>query len=131
MIFKDSNVPLHLVGAEHPNKKRSVDVLQELFRSEERFVTSVEVYREMLHRYTAIQRPDVIDSAFHALSALVDEILGFGMVEIHKARTIIDSVVGLTARDALHTAVMESAGVTKIFTFDRGFDACPGIERLY
>jgi len=122
---------MYLIGAEHANKKRSVDLLQELVRNEERLVTSIEVYQEILHRYTAIRRLDAIDPAMDTLSALVDEILGFGMDEIHKARMLIGSVDEISARDALHAAVMERAGVTRILSFDSGFDSCPGIERLY
>ena len=126
----DSNIPMYLIGAEHPNKTRSRDLLQQLIQQEERLVTSVEVYQEILHRFTAIQRIDAIDPALDTLSALVDEVLKFGMEEILKARMTIDAVEGISARDALHTAVMEAAGVTRILSFDKGFDRCPGIERL-
>ena len=122
---------MYLIGAEHANKKRSVDLLQELVRNEERLVTSIEVYQEILHRYTSIRRLDAIDPAMDTLSALVDEILDFGMDEIRKARMLIGSVDEISVRDALHAAVMERAGVTRILSFDSGFDSCPGIERLY
>lgn len=130
MIFVDSNVPMYLIGADHPNKVRSRDLLNELVQKEERLVTSVEVYQEILHRFTAIRRIDAIDPALNTLSALVDEVLGFGMTEIRKARMIINAIDGISARNALHTAVMEVAGVNQIFSFDKGFDRCPGIKRL-
>ena len=95
------------------------------------WLPSINVYQEILHRYTTIRRLDAIDPAMDTLSALVDEILGFGMDEIHKARMLIGSVDEISARDALHAAVMERAGVTRILSFDSGFDSCPGIERLY
>ena len=130
MIFIDSNVPMYLVGAPHRNKDRAIAVLTQLIRNEEQLVTDVEVYQEILHRYTAIQRPDAIDSAFENLDAIADDILTFGMAEVRAARTLIDSVPGLSARDALHVAVMRSAGTDRIFSFDNGFDSCPGIVRL-
>ena len=40
------------------------------------------------------------------------------------------SVGRLSARDALHVAVMEKVGVSRILSFDDGFDSLPGIERL-
>ncbi|MCY4528764.1 MAG: type II toxin-antitoxin system VapC family toxin [Chloroflexi bacterium] len=130
MIFIDSNVPMYLVGAPHPNKDRAVAVLTQLVRNEERFVTDVEVYQEILHRYTAIQRLDAIDAAFESLDALVDDTLSFDMTEVRIARDLITSVNGISARDALHVAVMIRADVSRIFSFDRGFDAFPGIDRL-
>ena len=130
MIFIDSNVPMYLVGAPHPNKDRSVAVLTQLTRDGEHFVTDVEVYQEILHRYTAIRRPDAIDAAFESLDAIADDVLTFGMSEIRAARVLIRSVDGLSARDALHVAVMRKAGTNRILSFDVGFDNCPGIDRF-
>ena len=130
MIFVDSNVPMYLVGASHPNKDRAVAVLTQLVGYGERFVTDVEVYQEILHRYTGTQRVDAIDAAFDSLDAIADDILTFGMSEIRAARALIRSVDGLSARDALHVVVMRKAGISRILSFDRGLDACPGIERL-
>ena len=121
---------MYLVGAPHPNKDRAVAVLTQLVRDGEQLITDVEVYQEILHRYTAIQRPDAIDAAFESLDAIADDILTFGMSEIRVARTLIGSVDGLSARDALHVAVMRKAGTNRILSFDDGFDTCPGIDRL-
>ncbi len=131
MIFIDSNIPMYLVGAAHPNKDRAVAVLTQLVRGGERLITDVEVYQEILHRYTAIRRTEAIDAAFENLDGLADDILTFGMPEVRAARSLIDSVRGISARDALHVAVMRRAGANRILSFDRGFDICPGIHRLH
>ena len=130
MIFVDSNVPMYLVGASHPNKDRLKELLDELIRGRTRFVTDVEAYQEILHRYTAIGRLDAIDPAFACLDVIADETLTFGMPEIRAAREILGAVKGLSARDALHVSIMRSAGISRILSLDQGFDACPGIERL-
>ena len=130
MIFIDSNVPMYLIGAPHPNKDRLTKLLERLIEDKERFVTDVEVYQEILHRYTAIRRPDAIDAAFASLDAITDETMTFGMSEIRAAREMIGSMDGISARDALHVAIMQSAGVSRILSMDRGFDGCLGIERL-
>ena len=52
------------------------------------------------------------------------------MTEIGIARDLINSVPSISARDALHAAVMQRAGITRILSYDRGFDVVPGIERL-
>jgi hypothetical protein len=36
----------------------------------------------------------------------------------------------LSARDALHLAIMERHGVRRIMSFDSGFDGFPGVERV-
>ena len=130
MIFVDSNVPMYLVGTHHPNKARACELVGKLIRDGERFVTDVEVYQEILHRYTAIRRSDAIDAAFRSLDAISDEVLTFGMPEIRVARTIIDSVEGVSARDALHVAIMRGSRVNRILSFDRGFDVFSDIERI-
>ena len=121
---------MYMVGMAHPNKDRAVVALTQLARDGERFVTDVEVYQEILHRYVAIQRPDAIDAAFNSLDGLADDVLTFGMAEIRSARALLGSVDSLSARDALHVAVMRKAGVSRILSFDDGFDSLPGIERL-
>ena len=130
MIFIDSNVPMYLVGAPHPNKDRTLAALARLVRDGERFITDVEVYQEMLHRYTSIHRLDAIDAAFESLDAIVDDVMTFGLSEIRDAKSLIGSVGGLSARDALHVAVMRKAGTNRILSFDHGFDICPEIIRL-
>ena len=130
MVFVDSNVPMYLVGAEHPNKDRAIEVLAELSAQGERFVTDIEVYQEILHRYASIRRFDLIDDAFQALDEVVEEVLPFGVHEIHRARSLVAEVPNLSARDAVHVAVMHSAGIERIMSFDRVFDACDGIERV-
>ena len=107
-----------------------MSILTQLVRDGEHLVTDVEVYQEILHRYMAIGRPDAIDAAFESLDAIADEILAFGMAEVRAARVLLGTVDGLSARDALHVAVMREAGTDRIVSFDRGFDACPGIRRL-
>ena len=121
---------MYLVGAPHPNKDRTLAILTQLVRDGEELITDVEVYQEILHRYTAIQRPDAIDAAFDSLDSIADDVLAFAMPEIRAARALIDSVDGLSARDALHVAIMRRAGINRILSFDTGFDSCAGIERL-
>ena len=130
MIFVDSNIPMYLVGVPHPNKDRAVALLTQMVRDGERFITDVEVYQEILHRYTAIRRHNAIDDAFDSLDRIADDVLTFGMPEIRSARALLRSVAGLSARDALHAAVMQKAGVSRILSFDEGFDSLPGIKRL-
>ena len=56
--------------------------------------------------------------------------LTFGAPEVRIARTIVGAVNGVSARDALHVAVMRSNRVNRILSFEQGFDVVPEIERL-
>ncbi len=129
MILVDSNIPMYLVGAEHPNKERAVAALQLAIAEGEPLVTDAEVLQEILHRYVAINRRDAIGPATDALLAVVDEVYPIEREDVDRARRIV-AVTALSARDAVHVAVMRRRGLKRIMSFDRGFDAVDGIERI-
>lgn len=130
MIFVDSNIPMYLVGAPHPHKADAQRLLERAIVDGERLVTDAEVFQEILHRYVAIGRREAIQPAYEALLGVVDEVLAVELATVQRAREVVLSVPDLSARDALHVAVMEAHGVARILTFDTGFDHWPGIERV-
>jgi predicted nucleic acid-binding protein len=130
MIFVDSNVPMYLVGAAHPHKADAERLLERFILARERLVTDAEVFQEILHCYVAIRRRDAIQPAFDALLAVTDEVFPVDQPSVERAKTIVLGNEDLSARDALHLAVMHGQGVTRILSFDRGLDVFPGIERI-
>lgn len=130
MILIDSNVPMYLVGADHPHKADAQRILEDLIAGGERLVTDVEVLQEILHRYTAIDRPDAIQPAFNAVLDIVDDVVPVVLGDVEEAKEIVVGGYGLSARDALHVAVMRGQGISRVFSFDVAFDRFPGIERL-
>jgi predicted nucleic acid-binding protein len=130
MILIDSNVPMYLVGADHPHKVDAQRELERFLSDRERLVTDAEVFQEMLHRYVAIDRRRAIQPAFDVLRAVADEVLPITESEVIAAKDVAAGHLALSARDALHVAVMHANKIPRIFSFDRGFDAVPGIQRL-
>ncbi len=130
MIFIDSNVPMYLVGAPHPNKDAARRALELCIARGERMVTSAEVMQEILHRYQAVRRPDAIQPALDALLGVVDEVFPIESGDVLHARDVLMGVVQLSARDALHVAVMKRRGVERVMSYDAGFDAVGWIERV-
>lgn len=130
MIFVDSNVPMYLVGAPHPHKADSQRLLERCVTEQERLVTDAEVLQEILHRYVAIGRRDAIAPAFAALLSVVDEVFPIELADVERARDVLLAAPQLSARDAIHAAVMGRRGVSTILTFDGGFDRLPGVKRL-
>lgn len=96
----------------------------------ERLATDVEVFQEILHRYTAIDRRPAIQPAFDALQAIVDEVFSIDLQDVERAKTIVLDMPRLSARDALHVAVMRRHRIARILTFDSDFERVPGIARL-
>ena len=130
MILIDSNVPMYLVGASHPHKIDAQRLLEKLIRGRQRLVTDAEVLQEILHRYVAIDRRDAIQPAFDALLGVSDEVLPVDASAVERAKQIVLQYQRLSARDAVHLAVMERQGINEILSFDRGFDGFPGITRV-
>jgi hypothetical protein len=130
VIFVDSNIPMYLVGAHHPHKADAKRWLEELVSGRERLVTDAEVLQEILHRYVSIARPDAIQPAFNALLGVVDEVFSVDQAAVERAKGIVLGQKSLSARDAVHIALMQIHGIKRILSFDRGFDGFPGITRL-
>jgi uncharacterized protein len=131
MIFIDSNIPMYLVGAEHPHKFDARRLLERSVALKTPLVTDVEVFQEILHRYVAINRTHAIRPAFDVLLALVEEVYPVELMDVQRAR---DHVVGKrkpSARDALHAAIMDRHGVKQIMSFDGAFDSIPGFVRVF
>ena len=127
-ILIDSNVPMYLVCGEHPNRERARQVLEVAIAAREHLVTDAETFQEILHRYVAINRRDAIDPAWNALLRVVDEVHPIELADVERARMLVVTS-RLTARDALHVAVMQRRDIGEILTFDTGFDGVPGIKR--
>jgi predicted nucleic acid-binding protein len=131
MIFVDSNIPMYLIGAPHPNKASAERLVGAAISSASRLVTDVEVFQEILHRYSAIHRLDAVDPAFELLQKIVDEVFPVELDDVQRARELLLAGAGsLSARDALHVAIMERERVTQIMTFDAGFDRVTQVQRV-
>jgi|SRR5579871_1966834 len=130
MIFVDSNIPMYLVGAPHPNKTDAQHLVEKFVSDREKLVTDAEALQEILHRYVAIRRPDFIQPAFDALLRITDQVFPIDEKAANRAKEIVLGQPRLSARDAIHLAIMEQNGIDRILSFDAGFDGYPGITRL-
>lgn len=130
MILVDTNIPMYLVGASRTHKLDAQRVLESALSAGERLVIDAEVLQEICHRYVAIDRREAIQPAFDAILGVVDDVLPVGRIDVEHAKDILLRYQRLSARDALHIAVMARHDIAQIMSFDRGFDAYPGIERL-
>lgn len=120
---------MYLVGSEHPNKHAARTLLERAIEAGERLVTDAEVLQEILHRYVAINRRDAVTPAIDALLGVVDEVFPVDLEDVRRAESIVVSS-SLSARDALHVAVMQRRGIGRILSFDVGFDGLPGVVRV-
>lgn len=131
MIFVDSNIPMYLMGVAHPHKTEAQVILERLIAAGQRLVTDAEVLQEILHRYTAIEKREAIGPVLQVTLDIVDEVFPIERAEVLRAGEIAQNRALLSARDAVHIAVMERRGVRSILSFDGDFDRWPGLHRIY
>jgi predicted nucleic acid-binding protein len=131
LIFVDSNIPMYLVGAPHPHKAEAQVILERLIAAGQRLVTNAEVLQEILHRYTAIDRRDAIGPALQVTLEMVDDVLPIEKADVMRAAEITQSPALMSARDAIHIAVMERHGIRSILSFDGDFDRWRGFQRIH
>jgi uncharacterized protein len=130
VIFVNANVPMYLIGADHPHKVDSQRLLERLALDRERLVTSAEVFQEILHRYRALQRQEFIQPAFDSLLGVVDEVFAVDLEDVEAAKSLLLAQPSISARDALHAATMRRRGVARVLSFDTGFDQVAGLSRV-
>ena len=131
MIYVDSNVPMYLVGADHPNKQRVVTLVPRLLSARERLVTSAETFQEIVHRYLALNDRTHLDAAYEALDALVTHVADITRADVDVTRSLSGRYPSLSSRDCLHVAVMTRLGASRIWSYDRGFDVVPRLQRVH
>ncbi len=75
-------------------------------------------------------RREGIRPAWEALAGVVDEVLPIDLADVEAARDMVIARHALSAREALHAAVMRRHGIDRILSFDTGFDGISGIMRI-
>ncbi|MBI4924859.1 MAG: type II toxin-antitoxin system VapC family toxin [Bdellovibrio sp.] len=131
MIYIDSCIPMYLVGAQHRNKSRVIEMISSLLSARETLVTSAEAFQEILHRYKAIHNPKHMKIAYEALDELAFSVEPICKEDTDRALTLCFQLPSLSSRDCLHLAVMNRIGCRRIWTYDANFDGIPKIDRVY
>jgi predicted nucleic acid-binding protein len=131
LTFVDSNVPMYLIGAPHPHKPEAQILLEKSIAAGQRLVTDAGVLQEILHRYTSIDRREAIRPALQVILDIVDDVLPIEKADVMRASEIVQDRALLSARDAIHIAIMERHGIRSILSFDADFDRWPGLKRLH
>lgn len=129
-VFIDSNIPMYVAGADHPNKAPARRFLEAVRAGEVEGCTSTEVLQEILYRYCALQRRDLADRVYRLFVQVVPVIFDVTLADTDQALELLGSVESLSARDAVHAGVMLNREVGLVASFDRGFDLVEGIERI-
>lgn len=130
MILVDTNILMYACGHPHPQKQASVAFLRRVAEGDAQGVIDAEVLQELMHRYLSLQRWQDGRKVFAIARRFFPEVLPITGAVLDQAKSLVDETAGLTARDAVHAAVVAVYGLEGICTFDHDFDRIPGCRRI-
>jgi predicted nucleic acid-binding protein len=121
---------MYAAGADHPNREPALQFLRRVQSGKVEACTSTEVLQEILYRYSSLGRLDLARQVYDLFARMCLVIFPVTLADTDRARDLLCAGAGVSARDALHAAVMLNEDVEQIATFDAGFDRVAGILRL-
>ncbi|HWM94438.1 MAG TPA: type II toxin-antitoxin system VapC family toxin [Thermoanaerobaculia bacterium] len=130
MILIDSNIFMYAAGAEHPHKEPSRVFLEQVALGQIDAALDTEVLQEVLHRYRSLRRWPEGGRVYDLARQIVPLVIPITVETLDKARTLLDRYPTLSARDALHAAVVQTHGARAICSYDSDFDGIEGVERI-
>jgi uncharacterized protein len=129
-VFLDSNIPMYVAGRDHPNRDPARRILEGCRGGKYDACTSTEALQEILYRYSSIGQLDTARDVYDLFDEICPVVFSATLADTDRARDLLGATAGLSARDAVHAAVMLNNDVEWVATFDAGFDRVPGIRRL-
>ena len=131
-FFLDVNVPMYAAGGNHRYKEPCAWIMTAIAENRLQAVIDAEIVQEILYRFGAQRRWDIGTSMAESLLDIVEKVLPVTREDVTLATTLFaeHGPHGVSARDALHVAVMTNHGLTKILTVDADFARFSGIERV-
>jgi predicted nucleic acid-binding protein len=128
--FVDANIVLYAAGESHEYKEPCLSIMEALASRRLRGITSMEVVLEVAHHYVHHRRLDVVQFVLDRLAMSVEQILPIEFEDAQLMLALVRQQPDFPARDALHAAVMQRAGLTHILTADRHFVGVPDLTVL-
>jgi predicted nucleic acid-binding protein len=130
IVFIDSNIPMYVAGRPHVHREPSRRFLEAVQRKEIEACTSTEVLQEILYRYSSLSRHDLAREVYDLFVAICPRVFDVTLADTNRARDLLTTTRGVSARDAVHAAVMLNHRVEWIATFDADFDRIVGVRRF-
>ena len=130
MMLVDANVLMYAAGTEHANKATALEFLRRVANEEVEATVDAEVLQEIIHRYRALRRWPDGQKVFALARRLFPDVLAITGSVMDQAKLLADGDANLSARDAIHAAVVRAYKLEGICTFDKDFDRIPGCRRV-
>jgi predicted nucleic acid-binding protein len=121
---------MYVAGAEHPNRAGARGLIRRVSAGEISACTSTEVLQEIFYRYTSLGKRALAIEVYDSFVDICPTVLPVTLADTDRARDLISSHKSISARDALHAAVMLNHDMIWIASFDEDFERIPGIRRM-
>ncbi len=131
MIFIDSNIPMYLVGTEHPQKKAPLgDCLNRALIAMNGSLPVRKYCRKFCIGTWQLVGATPSNRPLMHCSMSSTRCTPSKRRDVERAKTLLQGVTAISAREALHVAVMQRYDISRIMSFDAGFDRVTTIERV-
>ena len=130
MILIDANVPIYAHGREHPYREPCRAIINQIYAEQQSYAVDTETLQEVLHYYT---RQGEVNRGIELVEDLMPrftEIIPITAAEISVAMRILAETTDISARDAIHAAVVFENSLEGIVSADGDFDRIPGLRRF-
>ena len=129
VILLDANIAIYAEGREHVYRDPCRLVMDQVRLRPERYAIDAETLQEILYFYSRQGELDKGIRIVDELLSLIPNIVPITTAEIRAAMRLMQETMGLSARDAVHAAVVMVHGLDGIVSADRDFDRIPGLRR--
>ncbi len=130
MRLIDTNVLIYAIGRDHPLKQVAGRILSDIVDGHLAANLDAEALQEILHVYSSRRERQKGFTAIEQLLTVFPNPIAIGREEVESARDLMAEFPFLTARDAIHAAVVRVHQLDGIVTADKVFDRVRGIRRF-
>ena len=130
MKLIDTNIIMYALGKTHPLKEPCREILQSVACGTIAADIDVEVLQELLYVYSSRGEREKGLKAIEEMLILFPTPFSIRKAEIEEAKDLMRKHVALTARDAIHCAVVINYNLEGIFSTDKDLDVVKSIHRF-
>ena len=129
MRLLDANVVMYSEGREHFYRDSCKIIMDSVDAWPDEFAIDTEALQEILYVYSSRGELEKGLAVTERLLNIFSEIIPITATEITAAMRLMSAIRDLTARDAIHAAVVFEHNLEGIVSSDGDFDRIPGLRR--
>ena len=130
MRLIDANVVMYSEGREHFYRDSCKIILDSVDAWSDEYAIDTETLQELLYVYSSRGELEKGLAVTERLLNLFSEIIPISATEIRVAMRLMSETRNLSARDAIHAAVVIEHGLEGIVSADQDYDRIPGLRRF-